>query len=53
MGCDRMKGTIAVIANGDTPRHPEVLAAYEARGFKELSRKTIGEWTTGLLTRQV
>ena len=33
--------------------YPEVLAAYEARGFKELSRKTIGEWTTGLLTRQV
>ncbi|MBR2981769.1 MAG: 50S ribosomal protein L11 methyltransferase [Kiritimatiellae bacterium] len=31
--------------------YPEVLAAYEARGFKELSRKTIGEWTTGLLTR--
>jgi ribosomal protein L11 methyltransferase len=30
--------------------YPEVFAAYEARGFKELSRKTIGEWTTGLLT---
>ena len=36
-----------------TELYPEVLAAYEARGFKELSRKTIGEWTTGLLTRQV
>ena len=28
---------------------PEVLAAYEARSFREVSRKTIGEWTTGLL----
>ena len=33
-----------------TTLYPEVLAAYEARGFKELERKTIGEWTTGLLT---
>ena len=31
--------------------YPEVLAAYEDRGFKEVSRKTIGEWTTGLLMR--
>ena len=31
--------------------YPEVLAAYESRGLKEVSRKTIGEWTTGLLTR--
>ena len=29
--------------------YPEVLAAYEARGFRELDRTTIGEWTTGLL----
>ena len=29
--------------------YPEVLAAYEARGLREVSRKTIGEWTTGLL----
>jgi ribosomal protein L11 methyltransferase len=29
--------------------YPEVLAAYEARGFREESRTTIGEWTTGLL----
>ena len=29
--------------------YPEVLAAYEARSFREVSRKTIGEWTTGLL----
>ena len=34
-----------------TELYPEVLAAYEARGLKELSRKTIGEWTTGLLLR--
>ena len=31
--------------------YPEVLAAYAARGFRELSHKTIGEWTTGLLSR--
>ena len=31
--------------------YPEVLAAYVAHGFREVSRKTIGEWTTGLLTR--
>ena len=29
--------------------YPEVLAAYAARGFAEVSRRTIGEWTTGLL----
>ena len=29
--------------------YPEVLAAYEKMGFEEISRKTIGEWTTGLL----
>ena len=32
--------------------YPEVLAAYESRGLRELSRKTIGEWTTGLLARR-
>ena len=32
--------------------YPEVLAAFEARGFAEKSRKTIGEWTTGLLVRR-
>ena len=31
--------------------YPEVLAAYETRGLKEVSHKTLGEWTTGLLTR--
>ena len=31
--------------------YPEVLAAYVARGYRESSHKTIGEWTTGLLVR--
>lgn len=31
--------------------YPEVRAAFEARGFREVSNKTIGEWTTGLLVR--
>ena len=31
--------------------YPEVLAAFVARGFREVSHKTIGEWTTGLLVR--
>ena len=31
--------------------YPEVLAAYAARGFRELDRTTLGEWTTGLLVR--
>ena len=31
--------------------YPEVLAAYVARGYREISHKTIGEWTTGLLVR--
>lgn len=34
-------------------QYPDVLAAYEAHGFAEVSRKTIGEWTTGLLARSV
>ena len=34
-----------------TELYPEVLAAYAARGLREVSRKTIGEWTTGLLER--
>ena len=29
--------------------YPEVLAAYESRGFCEVARTTLGEWTTGLL----
>ena len=31
--------------------YPEVLAAFQSRGFHEVSRKTIGEWTTGCLCR--
>ena len=34
-----------------TELYPEVLATYEARGLRELGRKTIGEWTTGLLEK--
>lgn len=30
--------------------YPEVLAAYTARGFREISRRTYGEWTTGALS---
>ena len=32
--------------------YPEVLATFVARGFREVSRKTLGEWSTGLLTRE-
>jgi len=35
-----------------TELYPEVLAAYVSRGLVEVSRRTIGEWTTGLLVRQ-
>ena len=31
--------------------YPEVLAAFAALGFHEVSRKSIGEWSTGLLER--
>ena len=31
--------------------YPEVLDAFKLRGFHEVSRKTIGEWTTGHLSR--
>lgn len=34
------------------PLYPEVRAAYEARGFSEVSSTTLGEWTTGLLVRK-
>lgn len=36
-----------------TELYPEVLAAYAARGFREVSRRTLGEWTTGLLEKMV
>lgn len=32
--------------------YPEVLSAFVSRGFREISHKTIGEWTTGLLVRE-
>ena len=31
--------------------YPQVLDAFAARGLREVSRKALGEWTTGLLTR--
>ena len=45
-------GRRLIISGILTELYPEVLAAYEARGLKEVSRKTLGEWTTGLLTRE-
>ena len=44
-------GKHLIISGLLTDLYPEVLATYEARGLKEVSRKTLGEWTTGLLTR--
>ena len=41
-----------VISGILTELYPEVLAAFTARGLREVSRRTLGEWTTGLLTRQ-
>lgn len=32
--------------------YPEVLAAFVALGFREVSRKALGEWSTGHLTRK-
>ena len=34
-----------------TTIYDEVLAAYVAQGFREISRRTYGEWTTGRLAR--
>ena len=31
--------------------YPDVLACYAAHGFAEISRRTLGEWSTGLLVR--
>ena len=45
-------GKNLIISGILTDLYPEVLAAYEARGLKEISRRTLGEWTTGLLTRE-
>ena len=40
-----------VISGILTALYPEVLAAFTSRGFREVSRKNLGEWSTGLLTR--
>ena len=40
-----------VISGILTELYPEVLAAFTSRGFGEVSRKNLGEWSTGLLTR--
>ena len=40
-----------VISGILTELYPEVLAALTSRGFREVSRKNLGEWSTGLLTR--
>ena len=44
-------GENLIISGILTEIYPEVLAAYEARGLREVSRRTIGEWTTGLLAK--
>ena len=44
-------GRHLVISGILTELYPEVLSAYTAHGFREVSHKTIGEWTTGLLVR--
>ncbi len=36
-----------------TEIYDEVLSAYTSRGFKELKRKTIGEWTSGIMTLKI
>jgi len=40
-----------VISGILTELYPDVLAAYTARGLREVERKTIGEWTTGLMIK--
>ncbi len=44
-------GKHLVISGILTELYPDVLKAYEAQSLKEVSRKTFGEWTTGLLVR--
>jgi len=44
-------GKKIIISGILTELYPEVLAAFASRGFSEVSKRTIGEWTTGLLTR--
>ena len=45
-------GKHLVISGILTEIYDEVLSAYVERGFAEKSRKTFGEWTTGLLERR-
>ena len=42
-------GKHLIISGILTELYSDVLAAYEARGLREVSRKTLGEWTTGLV----
>ena len=46
--CAYVGGRLVISGILDTV-YPEELAVYVARGFSEISRKTAGEWTTGLL----
>ena len=48
---ERYAGRHLVISGILSTLYGEVLSAYTALGFKEVSRKTLGEWTTGLLAR--
>ena len=45
-------GKFLVLSGILSELYPEVRAAYEARGFAEISSKTKGEWTSGLFARQ-
>ena len=44
-------GKRLIISGILTELYEDVLSAYVSRGLKEVSRRTIGEWTTGLLVR--
>ena len=44
-------GKRLIISGILTTLYPEVLAAYTSRGFNEISQRTYGEWTTGLLVK--
>ena len=43
-------GESLIISGILSEAYEEVLAAYSLRGLEECSRKTVGEWTTGLLS---
>ena len=44
-------GKRLIISGILTELYEEVLSAYVSRGLEEVSRRTIGEWSTGLLVR--